>query len=34
LSDLYRNYMELPPEEKRIVHSIFIQPELLTEEKD
>lgn len=29
LSDLYRNYMEVPPEEKRKIHSVFIMPELI-----
>ena len=29
LSDLYRNYMEIPPVEKRVIHSIFILPELI-----
>lgn len=29
LSDLYRNYMEIPSEEKRVIHSIFILPELI-----
>ena len=29
LSDLYRNYMDIPPVEKRVIHSIFILPELL-----
>lgn len=28
LRDLYRNYMEIPPVEKRKFHSIFIMPEL------
>ncbi|MBQ6652160.1 MAG: LicD family protein [Prevotella sp.] len=28
LSDLYKNYMEIPPEEKRKIHAIFIMPEL------
>lgn len=31
LSDLYRNYMEVPPPEKRKIHSVFILPELLRE---
>jgi lipopolysaccharide cholinephosphotransferase len=35
LKDLYRNYMEIPPVEKRKIHSIFILPELVKkEEKD
>lgn len=29
LSDLYRNYMEVPPPEKRKIHSVFIMPTLL-----
>lgn len=29
LSDLYRNYMEIPPKEKRVIHSVFILPELI-----
>lgn len=29
LSDLYHNYMEIPPKEKQIVHSVFIMPELI-----
>ncbi|MDE7455074.1 MAG: LicD family protein [Prevotella sp.] len=28
LSDLYRNYMEIPPVEKRVIHSVFILPYL------
>ena len=32
LSDLYRNYMEIPPVEKRIVHSVFIMPELISDD--
>lgn len=30
LSDLYRNYMDVPPPEKRKIHSVFIMPELLS----
>lgn len=30
LSDLYRNYMDVPPIEKRKIHSVFIMPELLS----
>lgn len=30
LSDLYKNYMEIPPEEKRVIHSVFIQSELIS----
>jgi len=29
LSDLYKNYMEIPPVEKRSIHSVFILPELI-----
>ena len=29
LKDLYRNYMEIPPVEKRVIHSVFILPELI-----
>ena len=29
LTDLYRNYMEIPPVEKRKIHSVFIMPELI-----
>ena len=29
LKDLYNNYMEIPPEEKRQIHSVFIMPELI-----
>ena len=29
LSDLYRNYMEIPPKEKQKIHSVFIMPELI-----
>jgi lipopolysaccharide cholinephosphotransferase len=28
LKDLYKNYMEIPPKEKQIVHAIYIHPEL------
>jgi lipopolysaccharide cholinephosphotransferase len=31
LKDLYKNYMEIPPVEKRQIHSIFIMPELIKE---
>lgn len=36
LTDLYRNYMEIPPVEKRKIHSVFIMPELIpdTTEQD
>ena len=33
LSDLYRNYMDIPPKEKQKVHAVFIMPELIEEEK-
>lgn len=29
LSDLYRNYMEIPPKDKQKIHSVFIMPELI-----
>ena len=29
LSDLYKNYMEIPPVEKRVIHSVFIMPQLV-----
>ena len=29
LSDLYHNYMEIPPKEKRRIHAVFIMPELI-----
>ena len=28
LSKLYKNYMQLPPEDKRDIHSVYIQPKL------
>lgn len=28
LSDLYRNYMEVPPPEKRKIHAVFVAPDL------
>lgn len=31
LSDLYRNYMDVPPPEKRKIHAVFIMPELIRE---
>ena len=31
LTDLYRNYMEIPPKEKQKIHSVFIMPELISE---
>ena len=33
LKDLYRDYMAIPPVEKRVVHSLFIQPSLSGDEK-
>lgn len=30
LKNLYKNYMQLPPEDKRKIHSVFICPELIT----
>ena len=32
LSDLYRNYMDIPPVEKRVIHSVFILPELIKDD--
>jgi len=29
LKDLYRNYMEIPLEDKRVIHSVFFLPELI-----
>lgn len=29
LSDLYRNYMDVPPPEKRKIHAVFVLPELI-----
>ena len=31
LSDLYRNYMQVPPKEKQKVHAVFILPDLIEE---
>lgn len=28
LTDLYKNYMEIPPEEKRVVHAVYFQTKL------
>ena len=28
LSDLYRNYMEIPPESKRKIHAVYVHPQL------
>lgn len=33
LSDLYRNYMDIPPKEKQKVHAVFILPQLVEEAK-
>ena len=33
LKDLYCNYMEIPPVEKRTIHSVFIMPELVPTKK-
>ena len=32
LSDLYRNYMDIPPVEKRVIHSVFIMPTLISDD--
>ncbi len=29
LRDLYKNYMQIPPEDKRKIHSVFIMPQLI-----
>ena len=29
LKDLYANYMNIPPEEKRKIHAVYIHPELI-----
>ena len=29
LKDLYKNYMDIPPKEKQMVHAIYIHPELI-----
>lgn len=29
LKDLYKNYMEIPPEDKRKIHAIYVHPELI-----
>lgn len=31
LTDLYKNYMEIPPVDKRKIHAIYIHPELIKE---
>ena len=33
LTDLYRNYMQIPPKEKQKVHSVFIMPELIPDKQ-
>ena len=33
LTDLYGNYMTMPPVEKRVIHSVFILPELIGEKQ-
>ena len=34
LKDLYRDYMSIPPVEKRKIHSVFIMPELIPQASD
>lgn len=34
LKDLYKNYMEIPPEDKRKIHAIYVHPELITHGND
>ena len=29
LTDLYRDYMQIPPKEKQVVHAVFVLPELI-----
>lgn len=29
LKDLYKNYMDIPPKEKQMIHAIYIHPELI-----
>ena len=31
LTDLYHDYMQIPPKEKQKVHSVFIMPEMIEE---
>lgn len=33
LSDLFHNYMQIPPPEQRQIHSVFFMPQLVEEEK-
>lgn len=33
LKDLYRNYMDIPPEDKRKIHAIYLHPELIREQQ-
>lgn len=33
LTERYGDYMKMPPEEKRLIHGLFYQPELIKEEK-
>ena len=33
LKDLYRNYMDIPPEDKRKIHAIYLHPELTREQQ-
>ena len=34
LKDLYRNYMDIPPESKRKVHAIYLHPELINDKEE
>ena len=34
LKDLYRNYMDIPPENKRKIHAIYLHPELINDKKE
>jgi lipopolysaccharide cholinephosphotransferase len=34
LKDLYRDYMTVPPEEKRKIHAIFVKPELIKKSEE
>lgn len=34
LRDLYHNYMDIPPIDKRVIHSVFILPELIKRENE
>ena len=33
LTDLYKNYMQIPPKDKQVVHSVFIMPDLISDLK-